>query len=127
MSTQPANIRIGDVEVTVEAVKLPGSQPTSKIGRAGGQVVDTFEQVRETVVAIAAATVEAGMSAAVAARPHEVEVEFGLKFTASGGVIVAGGSAEANLALRLKWTNDVRDATSSAGSASPSGTDLMGV
>ena len=35
--------------------------------------------------------------------PDEFEVEFGLKVTASVGIVVSSGSTEANLVVRLRW------------------------
>lgn len=34
---------------------------------------------------------------------EEVAIEFSIKFSASGGIIIASGSAEANLKICLKW------------------------
>ena len=41
--------------------------------------------------------------AGAAARPDRVEVEFGLKFSASGGVIMAGVAGEAALKVTLSY------------------------
>lgn len=38
-------------------------------------------------------------------RPSSVTVEFGVKFSASSGVIIASGSGEANLKVGMAWTN----------------------
>jgi hypothetical protein len=38
------------------------------------------------------------------AHPDELAVEFGLMFTASGGVVIAGASAEAALKVTISYT-----------------------
>jgi len=103
MPMQTTTINFGGVDIDVEAQSLTGSQQTSTAERAREHVVDSFDRVRETVIALAAATADTIQSAATAARPEEVEVEFGLKFTVSGNVIVAGAAGEANLLIRLKY------------------------
>ena len=39
-------------------------------------------------------------------RPDEVEVRFGLKFSAQGNVIVAGAAGEATLEVTLTYRHD---------------------
>ena len=48
--------------------------------------------------------------AGAAARPDRVEVEFGLKFSASGGVIMAGVAGEASLKVTLGYDIAARPA-----------------
>jgi hypothetical protein len=42
----------------------------------------------------------------IANSPQEVEVELGLKFTASAGIILTSLDSEAHLRVLLKWKND---------------------
>jgi hypothetical protein len=61
-------------------------------------------------------------SAARAARPDRVEVEFGLRFSASGGVIMAGAAGEASLLVRLTYDTGTRLAANGAqAAAAPAG------
>ena len=46
----------------------------------------------------------------LASKPSSVTVEFGVKFTASSGVIIASGSGEANLKVGMAWTTQSDDA-----------------
>jgi hypothetical protein len=39
-------------------------------------------------------------------RPEQIEVEFGLKLSTQVGAIIASGSTEANLVVRLRWTKE---------------------
>ena len=52
--------------------------------------------------------------AGAAARPDRVEVEFGLKFSASGGVIMAGVAGEASLKVTLGYDIAARPAAAAA-------------
>jgi hypothetical protein len=45
---------------------------------------------------------------AVADRPHEIVVEFGLKVQAEAGVVIVHTSGEANLQVRLPWERDIQ-------------------
>jgi Trypsin-co-occurring domain 1 len=46
-------------------------------------------------------------------------VEFGLKFTASGGVIIAGIAGEASLAVTLGWDVNSRPGASEPAAPAP--------
>ena len=56
---------------------------------------------------IAASTATALRQAGRAARPDALEVEFGVKFSAKGDIIVAGASGE--VTLKVKLTYDRRE------------------
>ena len=108
-------VRVGDIEVQVEAVRVPGTEPTSgRAARAAEDVRDAFSRAQETIIEVAKSTAEMIDRAGTAVRPDRVEVEFGLKFTASGGVIIAGIAGEASLAVTLGW-----DVTSRSAAAEP--------
>ncbi|MGI9000362.1 MAG: CU044_2847 family protein [Pseudonocardia sp.] len=95
---------IDGVEVLVEAVSSGGSEQTSSLGRAQDAVADAFERAQEAIVAIAASTVATiGQLGRRSVRPDEVQVAFGLKFSAQGNVIVAGASGEATLEVTLTY------------------------
>jgi hypothetical protein len=98
-------VRVGDIEIQVEAVVVAGTQPTSggKTGKAAETVKDAFERAQETIIQVAKSTAEMIDRAGTAVRPDRVDVEFGLKFTASGGVIMAGVAGEASLTVTLGY------------------------
>jgi Trypsin-co-occurring domain 1 len=97
-------VRVGDIEVQVEAVRVAGTEPTSgKAVKAAESVRDAFSRAQETIIEVAKSTAEMIDRAGAAARPDRVEVEFGLKFTASGGVIMAGVAGEASLTVTLGY------------------------
>jgi NTP-dependent ternary system trypsin peptidase co-occuring protein len=109
-------MRVGGVDLLVSTVVLPGSEQTSgRMDRAGQKVVDAFDSAQSAIEAIGdrmAATV-ASLNAQ-AARPKSVSVEFGLSFTASGGVLVAGASAAASLKVTIAYERAASMATADA-------------
>jgi hypothetical protein len=97
-------VRVDGVEILVEAVPVTGTEPTSgKVSKATGSVLDAFGRAQEAIIAVARSTAKMIDSAGAAARPDRVEVAFGLKFSASGGVIMAGASGEASLMVTLSY------------------------
>ncbi|WP_210571682.1 CU044_2847 family protein [Streptomyces sp. GESEQ-4] len=97
--------RVGGVEVLVETVPVPGSERTSgRLEEAGQRVVEAFDRAQETITALASQL--AGTLAAMgerAVRPDHVEVQFGLSFTAQGGIVVAGVGSQASLQVTLSY------------------------
>ena len=97
-------VQVGGVEIEVETVPVAGTEPTSgRVSRAAGGVADAFGRAQETIIEIARSTSEMIERAGTAARPDRVEVEFGLKFSVSGGVIMAGIAGEATLKVTLSY------------------------
>jgi hypothetical protein len=97
VASQLIPVQVGAVEIAVEAVTVAGSQPTASPAKAAEKVRDAFDRAQETIVQIAKSTAQMIDRAGTAARPDRVDVEFGLKFSASGGVILAGVAGEASL------------------------------
>lgn len=95
---------VGGVDVLVEAVRLPGSEPTSVGGRAGEKVSDAFEAANRVIASAAESMWEMLQGlAARAGHPDQLQVEFGLKYSVKGTVIVAGAAAESNLKVKLVY------------------------
>jgi hypothetical protein len=89
-------MRIGDVELLVETSPVAGSEPTSTLSRAQKAVGDAYERAQAAIVAVASSTVDViGQLSENTVRPEQVEVTFGLKFSAQGNVVLAGASGEA--------------------------------
>jgi Trypsin-co-occurring domain 1 len=104
LSGKTIPVRIGGIEVLVESTPVAGTQATSKASDAADHVVDAFDRAKETILEIAAST--AGLiedAARRGARPDQLQVEFGLKFSVQGNIIVAGATAEAALVVRLTY------------------------
>jgi hypothetical protein len=122
-------VRVGDIEIEVEAVPVAGTEPTSgRTARAAGSVLEAFGRAQDAIIEVAKSTTEMIERAGAAARPDRVEVEFGLKFSASGTVIMAGVAGEASLRVTLGYdipaepTADPRTATVTARASD----DLLG-
>jgi hypothetical protein len=105
-------VRVGDIEVQVEvaAIRVAGTEPTSAASRATDSVKDAFARAQETIIEVAKSTAEMIERAGTAVRPDRVDVEFGLKFTAAGGVFIAGVAAEASLTVTLGYDVAARPA-----------------
>jgi hypothetical protein len=104
-------VRVGDIEIEVEAVPVAGTEATSgRAARAAGSVVEAFGRAQDAIIEVAKSTADMIDKAGAAARPDRVEVEFGLKFSASGGVIMAGIAGEASLKVTLGYDINARPA-----------------
>jgi hypothetical protein len=103
-ATRLIPVRVGDIEIEVEAVPVAGTEPTSgRATRAAGSVLEAFGRAQDAIIEIAKSTAQMIERAGVAARPDRVDVEFGLKFSASGTVIMAGVAGEASLKVTLGY------------------------
>lgn len=98
-------LRVGGVEVLVEASPVAGSESTSaRLDRAQDAVVEAWDRAQSAIVEVAASTVNTlGQLGRRSVRPDEVTVKFGLKFSAQGNVIVAGAAGEATLEVTLTY------------------------
>ncbi|MFF0834481.1 MULTISPECIES: CU044_2847 family protein [unclassified Streptomyces] len=115
---------VGDVEILVEAtpVRLPGDEPTGGgLGNLSERVRDAFGQAQSAIVEIATSTATALGQAGRAVRPDTMEVEFGVKFSAKGDIIVAGASGE--MTLKVKLTYEGRGAESARADEGDEGDD----
>jgi hypothetical protein len=105
-------VRVGDIEIEVEAVPVAGTEATSgRTAKAAGNVLEAFGRAQDAIIEVARSTAEMIERAGAAARPDRVDVEFGLKFSASGTVIMAGVAGEASLKVTLGYDVAARPAT----------------
>jgi Trypsin-co-occurring domain 1 len=107
MMRQLQPVQVGDVELLVETVLVPGSEHTASLDDAGEKVLDAFDRAQAAIVALAgkvAGTVDE--LTARAARPQRLEVQFGLSFSVEGRIIVAGATAEASLHVTVGYGRD---------------------
>jgi hypothetical protein len=108
MAGREIPVRVGEVEVLVETTAVAGSEPTSRVDAAVDRVGEAFVRAQNAIVEIATSTVETiRKTTARAARPDQLEVEFGLKFSAKGDVIVAGAAGEATLRVKIVYERDL--------------------
>jgi hypothetical protein len=109
VASQVISTRIGDVELLVEVTPVASSEPTSaKLDRAHGAVVAAFDRVQESIMGIAESTVNTIKQLAThSTHPDEIEVKFGLNFTAQGNVVVAGAAGSASLEVTMTYRRDL--------------------
>lgn len=105
MAVQVIPVRVGDVDLLATAVVVSGSEPTAgRVGQLAEQASETFAKAQDAIVGMAVSTAQViGKAAARAARPDKMEIEFGLSFTAKGGIIIGGVSGEASLRVLLSY------------------------
>jgi hypothetical protein len=115
-------IRVGDIEIQVEAVPVTGTEPTSgRAAKAAQNVTEAFTRAQDAIVEVAKSTAQVIERAGTAARPDRVEVEFGLSFSASGGVIIAGVAGAATLKVTLGYDVGSRPAAAPLSELSSAG------
>ncbi|MFF8928910.1 CU044_2847 family protein [Streptomyces longwoodensis] len=91
------------VAVAVEAAEPP--RPGSRLVARDNGVVQasrTFEGALEGVRAAAESALRVFRDGSL--RPDGVEIEFGVKLSAETGAIIAKGTAEGHLVVKLSWT-----------------------
>lgn len=89
--------------VAVEAVPegRPGSRLVSR-GDGTVQAAHTFERALDGVRSAAESALRVFRDGTL--RPDGVEIEFGVKLSAETGAIIAKGTAEGHLVVRLTWS-----------------------
>jgi hypothetical protein len=112
-------MRIGDVEVLVEPVAVAGTEPTSAFSTVTDTVEEMFDRAKTTIVAVGESAVDviSRLATSPVAHPETVEVEFGLGFTAKGGVVLASAEGTASLRVKLVYMVGTGDPDVPAGSA----------
>jgi hypothetical protein len=126
VASQLIPVRVGDIQIEVEAVRVAGTEPASsgKTERAAASVLEAFSRAQDAILEVAESTAQMIDRAGTAARPDRVEVEFGLKFSASGTVIMAGVAGEASLKVTLGYDTGSRlTAATSAAASLPTAAD----
>jgi hypothetical protein len=108
--------RVGDIEV--EAVPVAGTEATSgRAAKAAGNVLEAFGRAQDAIIEVARSTAQMIDRPGAAVRPDRVDVEFGLKFSASGGVVMAEVAGEASLKLTLGYDVAARPSAQPLGTA----------
>jgi hypothetical protein len=115
-------VQVGDIQIEVEAVSVTGTEQTSgRTARAAENVAEAFSRAQDTIVEVAKSTARVIERAGAGARPDRVEVEFGLSFSASGGVIMAGVAGAATLKVTLGYDVGARPAAAPLPEPPPAG------
>lgn len=89
--------------VLVEVSDLGGGD-VDRVGRAGTMVRETGETLQDVLRGTRSAIESVlGQMRDMAEPPDKVTLKFGIKFTASAGVVVAKAASEANFELTVEW------------------------
>jgi uncharacterized membrane protein len=95
-------MKVGDLSLLVETSPGAAGALAPRVDAPVGQLENAFANAQNAIAAIASSTVNAIRNAAeAAAHPDQLEVTFGLSFSAQGDVIVAGASGSATLQVTL--------------------------
>ena len=105
MAGRAVVMRVGGMDLLVETMPVTGTEQTSgKLDKAQEAVADAFDRAQSAIVAVAESTVQTiGQLGKRSVHPDEMQVTFGLKFSAQGNVIVAGAAGEATLEVALTY------------------------
>ncbi|MFG3316984.1 CU044_2847 family protein [Streptomyces sp. NPDC048171] len=107
--------KTGDgVRVVVEGVEDEDGARLVSRGDGPARAARTFEESLEGVRAAAASALRVFRDGTL--RPDAVELEFGVKLSAEAGAVIAKGTAEGHLVVKLSWTPE-------PGPARPEGPD----
>ncbi|MDT0393843.1 MULTISPECIES: CU044_2847 family protein [Streptomyces] len=87
--------------VVVEGVQDASGARLVSRGNGPAQAARTFEGSLEGVRAAAESALRVFRDGSL--RPDAVELEFGVKLTAEAGAVIAKGSAEGHLVVKLSW------------------------
>ncbi|MDI6098812.1 CU044_2847 family protein [Actinoplanes sp. NEAU-A12] len=100
---------INGVEVLVEVTKSAGSEPTSGFQRSAEKISDLLDRAQIVIEAIANSISETGQRIAQqASQANQIEIQFGLKFSAQGKIIIGASTAEGSLAVKMIFAQQPR-------------------
>jgi hypothetical protein len=103
METVPVPVQVGETTVYIEMSSGSGAGEEHTSGGAIGRVQDSFERAKQTIVNLSSEMVRAVRSIDQALTPNEFTLEFGVKFTIDGNVVIAALSSEATLNVKLVY------------------------
>ncbi|MGC0377472.1 hypothetical protein RKD28_004988 [Streptomyces sp. SAI-229] len=98
--------------VVVEGVEDEAGARLVSRGNGPAQAARTFEGSLEGVRAAAESALRVFRDGSL--KPDSVELEFGVKLTAEAGAVIAKGSAEGHLVVKLSWAPDRAGTTAEA-------------
>ncbi|BCJ44609.1 hypothetical protein GCM10010168_14220 [Actinoplanes ianthinogenes] len=102
---------INGVQILVEVTRSAGTEPTSGRQQTAEKVSDLLERSQKVIEAVAQSISATGLHVAQkASQASQIEIQFGLKFSAQGNIILGGVSAEGTLAVKMIFAqNPVTD------------------
>lgn len=115
--------RIGQEDVLVEAVVVPGTEKLSSKGRAVDRVQTMLDGAQSVIRSFAEET--PGTVARIrrtVGSPDEVSVALGLSFATTGKIIIASSTASASITVTLTYKASGDDSAGGAGGDGAGGT-----
>lgn len=91
-----------DLPATAGDDRIRAGKPGQKIAEAAVSFEEALGSIKTVAQGVVRQIKELGDP------PDEVVVGFGIKLTGSANIVLASGSAEANLEVTLTWTSDKR-------------------
>jgi hypothetical protein len=87
--------------VKVEVDARTGIVPSARPGEVVAKASESFQSALERLAPVTEAILARFRN--LAARPTEVDIEFGIKLSAGAGVVIAHTGAEANFKVTVQW------------------------
>lgn len=89
------------VLVEIDENLVQGSEAPAGVGAPWIKAKTAFSQAMQTIAPVLDEV--AACFDAIATKPEEYEVEFGIKLSASLDAVIAKGEGEANFKVKMKW------------------------
>jgi len=102
MSKQLVEFQLADHSKVILETDSSGSQRIANSSDGVIKAQERFEAVAARIRPAAQAVLDALKEMNT---PKEIELEFGLKFSATAGVIIANANSEVNFKVRVLWEN----------------------
>ncbi|MFA3838259.1 CU044_2847 family protein [Streptomyces aureus] len=98
----------------LRGVRRDGVRRTARLARgpSTAQAVGTFESALDGACSAAESALRVFREGPL--KPDGVEIEFGVKMSAEAGAVIAKGTAEGHLVVKLSWSATDRAATDGA-------------
>lgn len=90
--------------VEVEPQSQYGSQPTTSAEKVMKQTKEMFDHAQTTIALVSSKLARSIKNMDQALAPETFELEFGLKFSAEGTVMLASATAECALKVKMSYT-----------------------
>lgn len=98
--------KVNGKTIYIETEFVPGSEEVSAAKKTMGEVENAMTQARETIISVAESLFSSVKAIDQALTPDEFLLEFAIKFTAEGQVVVAKASAEAGIKVALTYRHN---------------------
>jgi len=96
---------VDGMPIWVEAVVEPGEEPTAFGRKIGERLPEIFAHAKIAIAYLSREALEAARDVAKeVASPEQIEIQFGLKFSTQGSIIIAGSTLESSLSVKIIYS-----------------------